>query len=119
MTLESKHVSRSRLDEIGMGDPAFTAELIDIMLEDGQLRMAKIRAAFDQQQMSDVGAIAHSLKGAALNIGARDLAELCASIDDSVRKVGQAIEAQRISQLEEEFRNVARELHEIRGALTA
>ena len=67
--------------------------------------------------MTDVGALAHSLKGAALNIGASNLATLCASIDDTVRKLGLTIEAQRIAELEREFSDVARELNDIKDAL--
>lgn len=119
MTSETKHVSRGRLDEIGMGDPVFTAELIDIMIEDGLSRVRHIRAAFEAQRMEELGKIAHSLKGAALNVGAAELANLCASIDDTVRKLGQTIEGAKILAVEQEFDDVARELGAIKLELTA
>lgn len=119
MTSETKHVSRSRLDEIGMGDPAFTVELINIMLEDGSMRVTQIRAAYEAQRIEEMGKIAHSLKGAALNVGAAELAHLCAFIDDTVRKLGQTIEANSILAVEQEFNDVARELGEIKSELIA
>ena len=50
----SVHVQRSRLDEIGLGDPDFTIELIDIMLEDGLERTRTLRAAYQAERMADV-----------------------------------------------------------------
>ncbi|MCB9365935.1 MAG: Hpt domain-containing protein [Calditrichaeota bacterium] len=119
MAENSPHVSRGRLEEIGLGDPSFTVELIDIMLSDGQLRVSKLRDAFDAASFEDVGRIAHSLKGAALNIGAGKLAELCSEIDKTVRKLNETIEAQRVEALEAEFRVVASELSSIRSELAS
>lgn len=119
ITTSSPHVSRGRLDEIGMGDPVFTAELIDIMLEDGTLRVQKIRAACHAGYQEEVGKLAHSLKGAALNVGALALANLCASIDESVRKLGTPCTGEQIGLLEQEFADVAHELSQIKGELTA
>ncbi|MCL4305039.1 Hpt domain-containing protein [bacterium] len=118
MSTISPHVSRSRLDEIGMGDPSFTAELIDIMLEDGNSRVHMLRQAYEAQEMESVGKLAHSLKGAALNVGANALADLCASIDDTARKLRILVEASRIEALEQEFAHVSHELLTIKSELT-
>ncbi len=117
MSAINPHVSRNRLDEIGMGDPSFTAELIDIMLEDGYSRVHMLRQAFDAQEMESVGKLAHSLKGAALNVGANALADLCASIDDTARNLRVLVEAGRIEALEQEFAHVSHELLIIKSEL--
>jgi HPt (histidine-containing phosphotransfer) domain-containing protein len=65
-----QRIDRARLEEIGMGDMEFTREIIDIMIEDGKERIRAIREAYDQQTWETVGREAHSLKGAALNVGA-------------------------------------------------
>ncbi|MBK8128303.1 MAG: Hpt domain-containing protein [bacterium] len=114
----SVHVQRSRLDEIGLGDPDFTIELIDIMLEDGLERTRTLRAAYQAERMAEVAAIAHALKGSALNIGAVTLAQLCAEIDNTVRKLGQMISEQDVAMVEVEFSIVADELTTIKRDLT-
>ena len=119
ITTSIPHVSRGRLDEIGMGDPMFTAELIDIMLEDGALRVQKIRAASLAENQEEIGKLAHSLKGAALNVGALELANLCAIMDEAVRKLGTACTSEQIKHLEQEFTDVATELMQIKSELTA
>lgn len=115
----NQHVNRSRLDEIGMGDPLFTAEIIDIMLEDGAMRVKNIRAACNSGYFDEAGKLAHSLKGAALNVGASELANMCALIDDSVRKSGVQFPAELVSEIEAEFTAVAVELSQIKSELSA
>ncbi len=119
MTSSLVHVSRGRLDEIGMGDPSFTVELIEIMISDGGERVQKLRAAFEARRFEEVGKVAHSLKGAALNVGALSLATLCANIDEIVRKLNSEITADHVNSLETEFEFVANELEQIRSELIA
>jgi HPt (histidine-containing phosphotransfer) domain-containing protein len=104
-----QRIDRDRLEEIGMGDAEFTREIIDMLIEDGRL----IREAYNQQTWEIVGREAHSLKGAALNVGANSLAQLCATIDDTVRKLKIAIDATQIEQVESEFELVTQELRSI------
>lgn len=119
MEKESAHVSRARLDEIGLGDPEFTIELIDMMLVDGLKRVEDMRRALAENRVSDVGKTAHSLKGACLNIGARDLANLCAAIDETVRKLNGSLDQSTVEQVALEFRAVSEELVQIKSELTA
>ena len=119
MQQASSHISRARLDEIGMGDPEFTIELIDMMLEDGQKRVEEMQQALAEHRSTDVGRIAHSLKGACLNMGALDLASLCASIDESVRKLNATLDSSVVRQVAEEFRAVSKELVQIKSELAA
>lgn len=114
-----QHVNRARLDEIGMGDPAFTAEIIEIMLEDGATRVKNIRAACNSGFFEEAGKLAHSLKGAALNVGASELANLCAVIDETVRKRGLPCPDELVGSIEKEFTIVADELNRIKCELSA
>jgi HPt (histidine-containing phosphotransfer) domain-containing protein len=119
ITSSPPHVSRGRLDEIGMGDPSFTIDLIDIMVEDGKMRVETIRKAFDAGDADEVGRTAHSLKGAALNVGAINLAALCADLDDSARKTRITITQDQVEKVELEFALVREELLSIRSELSA
>ncbi len=102
-----------------MGDPVFTAELIDIMLEDGATRIQKIRAACQAGFQDEVGKLAHSLKGAALNVGALSLANMCAAIDEAVRKHGTPCTGDQVATLAQEFADVSHELTLIKSELSA
>ncbi len=119
ITLLTTHVSRGRLDDIGMGDPNFTVELIDIMIEDGSQRVQKLRTAHNLQHFEEVGKIAHSLKGAALNVGAMTLAQLCAEIDETIRSLSEAITPEQVALVEAEFTSVVEELKQIKSEITA
>ncbi len=112
-------VDRARLEEIGMGDDEFTCEIINMMLEDGVERIRLIREAYKDQTWDTVGREAHSLKGAALNVGANGLAELCANIDDMVRKLKTTIEENMLDQVESEFELVKSELSTIVSELNS
>ncbi|MBI5058273.1 Hpt domain-containing protein [candidate division KSB1 bacterium] len=79
--------NRERLSEAGMGDPEFIRELAQMMLSDGEERVRKLQAAATATDWETAGQIAHSMKGAALTVGAEDLAALCATVDDSVRRL--------------------------------
>lgn len=102
-----------------MGDPVFTAEIIDIMLEDGAMRVQSIRAACNCGSFEEAGKLAHSLKGAALNVGATELATMCAKIDDSARKIDSQFPVELVSEVETEFAVVAEELFQIKSELSA
>jgi HPt (histidine-containing phosphotransfer) domain-containing protein len=112
-------IDRARLEEIGMGDNEFTRDIINMMLEDGVERLRLIREAYQEQTWETVGREAHSLKGAALNVGANTLAELCATIDDTVRKLKSTIEEKMLDKVENEFELVKHELTTIVSELNA
>lgn len=112
-------IQRSRLDEIGLGDPDFTIELIDIMLEDGAERVRQMRAALMADRPSELGRVAHALKGSALNIGALQLAALCAEIDNAVRIGGSTVAEDKIAEVESAFAQASAELSSIKRELSA
>ncbi|MBU0691631.1 Hpt domain-containing protein [bacterium] len=117
--IEGSRVDRSRLEEIGMGDTEFTRDIIQMMIEDGRERIRLIREAYKEQTWETVGREAHSLKGAALNVGANSLAELCASIDNTVRKLKTTIEESMLDEVESEFELVKNELTAIVSELNS
>ena len=111
--MDGNRIDKARLEEIGMGDAEFTRDIINMMIEDGKERIRLIREAYQEQTWDTVGREAHSLKGAALNVGANSLAALCAHIDDTVRKLKSTIEESALEEVEHEFEQVANELNTI------
>jgi HPt (histidine-containing phosphotransfer) domain-containing protein len=115
----TERIDRSRLEEIGMGDTTFTLEIIQMMIQDGEARVKAIREACDHQTWDAAGKEAHSLKGSALNVGAFELAKLCAQIDDAARTLKSTVETAMVETVEQEFESVRQQLLQIRSELEA
>ena len=111
--MPDSRIDRERLNEISMGDAEFIREIVQMMIEDGEQRVLAIRAAYTKQEWEMLGREAHSLKGAALNVGAKELASLCAAIDDAARKLKSTIKESAVENVEAEFSVVKDELKSI------
>jgi two-component system sensor histidine kinase/response regulator len=56
-------------------------KVVEIFMPDAEARMAKIDQAIKQEDFRALEEAAHSLKGAAANIGAREMAQLCEQLE--------------------------------------
>jgi PAS domain S-box-containing protein len=61
------------------------AEVIDIFLQTTPRRLEELRQARRRGDSGSVRAIAHNLKGAAAQIGAREMADLCVQLQNALR----------------------------------
>ncbi len=98
------------LREPGQPDPL--AELVQLFFRDTQPRLESMEQAMGRDDLSTLAASAHTLKGSASNLGARQLAALCASLE-KLAKAGNA------SQARERFFEVKQELKKVEGILRA
>jgi len=57
------------------------AELVDLFADDGRCRVDDIGGAWDRGDLESLVQAAHGLKGSALNMGARELATLCQTLE--------------------------------------
>jgi PAS domain S-box-containing protein len=77
------------LDQLGGLQPSSGAdiivEFIEIFLTDLPARLAAIREAIDTGEGSAIVSAAHSLKGGAAYMGARELSRLCADLEAAAR----------------------------------
>jgi PAS domain S-box-containing protein len=96
------------LREPGQPDPL--AELIQLFFRDTSPRMDSMEQALGREDLAAVSAGAHSLKGSASNLGARQLASLCASLERQA-KAGESAQAK------ETFLVVKQELKKVEGIL--
>ena len=87
-------------------------ELIELFLKDARPRLEKMEAAIAQKDNACLIAAAHTLKGSASNLGARNLAALCASLE-KIAKTGDLSEAANI------LLDVRSEFHEVEKSLVA
>ncbi len=96
-----------------MGDE-FDA-LIDAFRSDSQGQVEAIDQAATGNDADTVRRQAHGLKGACINLGANDLAELCGRIEE-IGRVGDCSSAlELLAPLHSEFRAVSAALDSLRG----
>jgi len=67
------------------GDREFLRELLEMLAEDVPARIAAIRRALAQGDAETVRAEAHTLKGAAANLAARQMADLALDVENRGR----------------------------------
>jgi HPt (histidine-containing phosphotransfer) domain-containing protein len=77
--------------------------LIDTFQADSQVQIDAITEAVSQTDADRVRRQAHGLKGACINLGANDLAQLCGRIEDLGRSGDCAAAQMLIAALHEEF----------------
>jgi HPt (histidine-containing phosphotransfer) domain-containing protein len=106
-------LDKERLLEAGMGDPEFIRELATMMLDDGEQRLVRLHAALQAEDWEVAGREAHSLKGAALNVGAEELAKLCAVVDDALRHLHRTITISEVQSIDDEFVAVKSEIQNV------
>jgi CheY-like chemotaxis protein len=100
-----------RLDRLGSaaGKDLF-GQLTTLFLADARIRVAALRQALDREDAAAVTQAAHMLSGASANVGAAELAHLCADFaaDDAVGQLTSG--RQRLERVEAELDHVRGEL---------
>lgn len=105
-----------RIDDTTGGDKEFLAELVEIYLEDGQLRVNELGEALAAQDPDQLAKTAHKLKGSSANMGANDLMNLCQQLE----ALGRAGSLEGVSgilqEVQQEFVRVKKALIRIRDS---
>ena len=65
------------------------AEVIQMYLDEAPVHMAGMRGALEQSRFADLGRLAHALKSASFNVGAKSVGELCRRVERQC-KAGEA-----------------------------
>ncbi len=105
------------LQEPGKPDPL--AELIDLFLRDTPAQVHKMNAAHAQGDAAQLKSAAHSLKGSANNMGARTLANLCATVEKQAKAGGLGETGRWLEEVGAEFARVQAELESVKAKLVA
>lgn len=95
---------------------AFLRELIDIFLADTPQRFNEIHTSLAKNDAPTLTRAAHSIKGAAGNFGARELARQAQQIETHAKAADFAAASALIPALEEEFARVKAAMESLRGA---
>jgi CheY-like chemotaxis protein/HPt (histidine-containing phosphotransfer) domain-containing protein len=95
-----------------LGDAELFSELVEMFVGDTEGRIATLRRAAGEGDAAQVERSAHTLKGSAVNMGAREMERLSAQLQDAgaAEDLGEAPEL--LDRLEEEFGRVKPALEE-------
>ena len=89
-------------------------ELVERFVQDGDRRMALLRAAVPAREFDAIHAEAHGLKGSSRNIGANTLGDVCGELEQKGREKIPDNLATLFAALEQEFAAVCSELRTYR-----
>jgi HPt (histidine-containing phosphotransfer) domain-containing protein len=76
-------LDQSALDNIRAvdDDGSVLAEVIQMYLDEAPQHMAGMRSALEQGRYAELGRVAHALKSASFNVGAKSVGELCRRVE--------------------------------------
>ncbi len=96
----------ARLRELEEMGPGFIDTFVGIFVEDTAAQLASLEAAVAQADADATRRIAHGLKGACSNIGARAMAALCGALEEQARAGALAEADAAVRTLVDEYRRV-------------
>ena len=99
------------------GRDELVVEIIDLFLETTPQRLEQMREARLKGDAKELFSLAHSLKGAAVQLGAWEMADLCHKIQTLGRAGSMADTGDALYRLEAEFQGAARMLEEEKDRL--
>jgi PAS domain S-box-containing protein len=94
--------------------PRALAEVIDVFLQTIPRRLDDLRQAHGRRDVDSIRALAHSLKGASAQIGARGMADICVQIEALVRGGDTSALGDLLTSLEADYGVVSASLREER-----
>jgi HPt (histidine-containing phosphotransfer) domain-containing protein len=89
-----------------LGDADLLSELSTMFLDDASSSLAALREAVEEGDVLTVERVAHTLKGAAGNMGAPGMAAICAELQDLGASGDLRGAAELLGRLEKEFGRV-------------
>lgn len=87
------------------GDSDMVADILDCFRRDAAARIVSLRDAILRMDRDAIGRQAHSIKGSAIQVGARSLASFCLAIEVATRAPRPHLEA-RLAEVDACFRHV-------------
>ena len=70
---------------LSMGSPALVIELLEMFIDDLEEREQALHVAAARRDIGEIQSIAHSLKGASLNLGLKHTAQRCAALEEQAK----------------------------------
>jgi len=109
-------IDQQRIRDAALDDEEFMVELIDLFLHDMPAQMDWLRAGTGKCDRDEVKKAAHRIRGAAANMGALRLSELCADLEKAVREEEPQPLGDLLQVIEEEWERVHAALGNLKAA---
>ncbi len=90
----------------GQGEPDIVTELAEMFLDDATARLPSLYVALEEGDSERVEEISHTLKGSSGNMGATQMAEICAQLQDAGTSHDLEHAPELLDRLEAEFERV-------------
>jgi len=99
-------INVERLRDVSMEDSDFMIELVDLFLDDMPEQLDCLRTAIEQADSDSTAKAAHRIKGAAGNVGADRLSQICGELEQSSRVAEAAPSQAALAEIELEWGRV-------------
>jgi len=86
-----------QLRQLAGGDTEFETELLNIFLVDAEASLRQLEQAIASKSIEAIEDIAHSLRGASANVGAKSLADVALQLEQTARN-GEMTDARTLLQ---------------------
>jgi len=86
MKTQETQIEWDHLHELSDGDVDFEIELLQLFVEDSLGQVSALEAAIATQNATQVERVAHHLKGASANVGAKPISQLASEIEEQARR---------------------------------
>jgi len=99
-------INLARLRDVALDDEEFMIELVDLFLDDMPDQLEKLRKAVEERDADSTARAAHRIKGAAGNVGADRLSQMCGDLEQSSRAKAAADSGRTLAEIEQEWGRV-------------
>ena len=118
LPFSSQRLSMEAWRDLGIADSVeAVSELLDLFRKDGALRVQQLSTAAAGKDIAQWLAAAHSFKGSSSNLGARNLAALCADAEKAARTDNPGCLTALSQKIKEEFEGVIEAIEQKKSAM--
>lgn len=100
----NEHIDYAELSERLFGEDDLIKHLVEIFVEDNKDRISQLAQAINNHDLEQIKIDAHAIKGAALTVSAKKIAQLCLDIEEKVKNNILADIQEMYENIQNEFR---------------
>lgn len=112
-------INVQRLRDVTMEDTDFMIELVDLFLDDMPEQLEWLRKAVEQADSDSTAKAAHRIKGAAGNVGADRLSQICGELEQTSRATEAAPSQAALAEIELEWVRVREDFGALKDETTS
>ena len=108
-TTELPILDSARIEEVFDGDTSACREILEMFIADARQQTDGVQASVGGRQFEKIAGVAHTLKGAAANVGAMRLAASARNLETAAREHDTARSTRAVSDIATELRLLTEE----------